>query len=248
VIKRRIAAILGVLLASTAPAAQIVYTGTHVDLSGTGFGNVTNLLSLQAGAGGTTESGSVSWNGSADVLGGNAANTSKTQSATALVAAGIDAATGMGLVFNINEPGNASDVTLHDFTVRFTDGAGATLFDATYTAPDGGLSLADLGGTGQSGHLFQLWLNPAELNQFFGAGTNRAGMFVDPAHAIGGVAGGAENFFLAPYRPNLPPGGPGPGGEPVPEPASLAVWGALAVAGLAWRRRHGASQAGLAGA
>ena len=243
---RRIAAVLGVLLATNAPAAQIVYTGTQVELAGTGFGNVTNLLSLQAGAQSNSEFGSVSWNGSADVLGGAAANTSKTQSATALVAAGIDANTGLGLVFNINEPGNASDVTLHDFTVHFTDGAGASLFDATYTAPVGGLSLSDTGGTGQSGHLFWLWLTPDELNQFFASGTNRAGMSVGSPNAIGNVAGGTENFFLAPYRPN-DPGGPGPGGEPVPEPASVAVWGALAVAGLAWRRRRSTATAALAG-
>lgn len=207
-------------------AAVITFTGVQRDFGGTGFGNVLNVLSVQNK---NSEYGAVSWNGSADVLSGHATNTSQTVTAADLQAEGI-VGTAMFLYFNGNEPGNASSVLLHDFTMNFVDGSGASLFDATYSAPSGGLTISDFGGTGQSGWEFQVTMSPSESALFFALAGNRIGMTIDVENAIGDTAGGAENFFLAPGQ-----GGPGGGGDPVPEPTALAAWGAALAIG--WRCR-----------
>jgi MYXO-CTERM domain-containing protein len=209
-------------------AGSISFSGASVDLNGTGFGNVLNVLSVQNR---NSEFGSVMWNGSADVLAGDATNTSKTQSASAMQSAGISGAA-FSIYFNGNEPGNAPSVALSDFTLHFLSATGASLFSASYTAPPGGLAIADFGGSGQSGWLFNVILSDAEAVLFFGNGANRVGMSISPNNPITDTAGGAENFFLGPAN------SPGPGGGPVPEPASLAVWGLLAAGGLIVARRR----------
>lgn len=222
------AAAFWALAACSIHAGSISFSGTQVDLNGTGFGNVLNVLSVQNR---NSEFGSVMWNGSADVLAGDATNTSKTQSASAMQSAGITGAA-FSIYFNGNEPGNASSVTLSDFSLHFLSATGASLFNATYTAPPGGLAIADFGGTGQSGWLFNVILSGAEAALFFGDGGNRVGMSISPNNPISDTAGGAENFFLGPGN------SPSPGGDPVPEPASLAVWGLAALgAVIAVRRR-----------
>ena len=70
--------------------------------SGAGFGNILNLLSLQPEGSTTFESGSVLWDGSQDILLGDAKSTSQTQTASTLLANDIIAGA-FALVFNINE-------------------------------------------------------------------------------------------------------------------------------------------------
>ena len=71
---------------STASALGIGLIGPVSD-SGTGFGNVSNILTLQNPSfPGDTEIGSVSWNGSADVLSNDAKNTSNTWLFSAIIA------------------------------------------------------------------------------------------------------------------------------------------------------------------
>src|SRR5262245_28502814 len=101
--------------AASLQAGSISYTGTSVDLGGTGFGNVLNTLSV---AHKDSEFGSVLWNGAADVLTDDATNSSKTQTAAAMQGKGIGGAK-FAVYFNGNEPGNASSVVLHDFTMHF---------------------------------------------------------------------------------------------------------------------------------
>jgi len=215
--------------AVSSQAGSIAFTGTNVDLGGTGFGNVLNVLSVAHKG---TEYGSVTWNGSADVLGGDATNSSKTQSVASMQASGIGG-TNFAVYFNGNEPGNAPGVTLHDFTLHFLDSAGLSLFDVAYTAPVGGLNISDFGGTGQAGWLFQVMLSGAEQALFYGNTANRLGMSIASGQEIELTAGGAENFFLGPIRTD-----PGPGGQSTPEPASLAVWGVLAVGLVAAAKRR----------
>jgi hypothetical protein len=212
-----------VAFAAAAEAGSISFTNTQVDLNGTGFGNVLNVLSL---ANRTSEFGSVLWDGGADVLTDDAANTSQTHTSAVLQSKGIGGVK-MALYFNGNEPGNAPGVTLGDFTLRFQKADGQKLFDVIYDAPSGGLAISDFGGTGQSGWLFEVSLTSGEASQFYGDAANRIGMLIDANNAITGTAGGAENFFLG--KLDSPPG-PG-GGSPTPEPSGLAVWalGALAV-------------------
>src|SRR4051812_30663206 len=113
--KASYAAVVSAALASSALAGSISFSGTSVDLGGTGFGNVLNVLSVMKRG---SEYGSVTWNGSADVLSGDAANTSKTQTAAAMLAGGISGQT-FSLYFNGNEPGNASSVVLNNFSLSF---------------------------------------------------------------------------------------------------------------------------------
>jgi hypothetical protein len=215
-------------------AGAVTYTGTSVDFNGAGFGNVLNVLSVMNRG---SEFGSVLWNGSADVLGGDAANTSQTRTVAAMQAKGIGG-TSFALYFNGNEPGNSPSVTLNDFALHFLAADGTSLFDALYSAPVGGLLISDFGGTGQAGWLFQVTLSAAEAALFFGDATNRLGMSIGANSPITGTAGGAENFFLGALD------GPGPGGDPVPEPASVALWsfgafGAFIVRQRARRRPNG---------
>jgi len=220
---------LSAVFSTNAFAGSITYTGTNVDLNGTGFGNVLNVLSVQNDR---SEYGSVLWNGAADVLTDHATNTSQTQTAAVLQSIGIGGSK-FNIYFNGNEPGNASSVLLRDFSMHFLAADGTSLFDAlVYTAPIDGLEISDFGGTGQAGWVFEVALTPDESAMFFGNGTNRLGMSISADQAIGDVAGGAENFFIGSID------GPSGGGEPTPEPASIAVWavGALAV-GFGARRR-----------
>jgi hypothetical protein len=212
-----------------ASAGVITFTNSNVDLHGTGFGNVLNVLAVQKK---DHEFGSVIWNGSADVLGGDATIQSQTRTVSELIAHGMTGGQ-MALYFNANEPVVSQEVLVDDFTLHFMDAAGGLLFDATYTAPDGGLVLGDFAGTGRTGWLFNVQLTDSEAAQFFANGGNRVGMSILDSHAIQWTAGGPENFFLGP--PQSP--GPGGGGGQVPEPASLACWAACGLVGLFVRRR-----------
>jgi hypothetical protein len=228
--------LLFVWSASVAPAATITFTNTQIGQNGTGFGNVANLLVVHATGQQQAEYGSVLWNGTQTVLhagpgaGGNATNQSETQ--TAATVAGLAGLNNgffeFGLVFNANEPGSDPNVVLHDFTLRFQDATGGTLFDATYTAPPAGLTLQDFGGTGQAGWLFLVRIDPNNATEmsFLANPNNQLGMFITPGNSIGGFGGGPESFHTA--RTN---NGPPPGGnvnDPVPEPATIAVFGLMA--------------------
>lgn len=178
------------VFAGSACGATITYSGP-INQPGTGFGNVLNVLTLQNTP---SELGSVLWNGTTNVLTGNAMNQSTTRTAAQINAAGISASSQLGLVFNINETGGAADVTLQGFTVRFLSPTGATLFDAVQTGSQ--VLTAVNQGTGGAGHLFNISLSGAESAQFFGNANNRIGLIVGTA--ILNTDDGPENFFLVP--------------------------------------------------
>ena len=192
------------LCADAAQGAIITYTGT-TNLQGTGFGTTLNVLSLQATP---NEAGSVLRVAGADVTSGDATNQSQTRSVSQLSAQGVNAGN-LALVFNIAEPGAASNVTLQGFTVRFTDNIGALLFDAVFSQ----VQVLDTvsGGVGGAGHRYSIALTAGEATSFFGTSTNRIGMLVSTP--ILNSAGAPESFFLAPA--------PGAGG--------LALVGSLAL-------------------
>jgi hypothetical protein len=218
------------VLGGRAAASVIVYTNSTFDDSGTGFGTVLSLLSLQDVGGGqpdTKESGSVLRNaaGTADVLSGEAqpGPQNSTRTVAELTAHGINA-TNLALSLNIVETpppaGGLGSLVVHDFVARFyTNPADLTqFFDATYTAPAGGQLLMVAGnGQGLAGQLFRVDLTPAEATAFFSNPNNRIGMIVDPTQAFTDVSSGPDSFYVA------------------PEPACLAL-----LAGLPWlhaRRR-----------
>lgn len=211
---------------ATASGAIITFTNTTIDLTGQGFGSAPPILTLQAHGNATTEYGSVTWNGSADVLTGDAQGAPKTQTLTAseLLAAGSNQSI-LALAFNINEDGSAN-VLVHDFYADFFGADGSLLFSAKYTAPVGGLDLPqEAPGQGGSAWIFGVHLTNSESTQFFGDLNNRMGMHVLSADAIEGVSDGAESFVV------IPSGF-------VPEPATLTLMGlGLGVTVLLRRKR-----------
>lgn len=175
-------------VAASSFAATVTLSGP-VDQSGTGFGSVLNVLALQANG---SEAGGVSWNGSADVISGDAKPFSQTRSVGEIKASGANTST-FGVVFNIAQPGNNPSVTLNQFSVVFYSAAGSELFVASFNTPT---VLEQIGGgVGNSGYLFNITLDPFEAN-FFNDSTNRIGIRVtDP---ITGALGAPENFYLVP--------------------------------------------------
>jgi len=228
---------------NSAPAADITFLNQTVDLNGTGFGNVYSLLALQATGSQTSEFGSVLWNGSMDILSGNAKPAIQTNTQPASIIQAITNANNhFGLIFNINQPGSNPNVVLHDFSLAFQDPNGGILFTATYNAPPGGIDLLQVdNGNGSAGYLFDVSLTNAEAALFFADPNNHLGQFITEANGITNVQGGPENFFLQSLGPDAGAGGgpdpgpgpgPGPGPHHMPEPGSLLIWsvfGACAV-------------------
>ena len=198
-------------LAPCALADVITFTNSEY-ASGTGFGNVTNVLSLQATP---SESGSVTPTGRT----GHATPTSKTWTAAQLTALGFTA-DNLGIVFNIAEPGNADTVDLLSFSLDFYNSSFASL-GSTLLVGTTVLNLPSLGqGTGSSGWLLA-YSNTGLLTTFFSNPTNVLG----GTGSIGQTAGAQENFYLV--RTDV--------AAPIPEPGTLALLG-LGLFGIRWAK------------
>lgn len=212
-----------------AQAGTITFTNTQVDESGTGFGSVLNLLTVQATGGGTTEYGEVTWNGSSDVDNvGDTQNTSETRSVADVF--GATGNTDVGIIFNINQQGaeGETDLILHDFDLLVFSAAGALLDTIHYTAPLGGLNLdIDQQGTGGAGWLFRV----SGLGALVNDSTNRFGMRITQPNSIEQVNDGPENFYIT----SIP--GTTTTALPLP-PAALAGLLTLGGAGLLSRLRR----------
>jgi hypothetical protein len=216
--------------AAAAQAGTITFTGTQVDESGTGFGSVLNLLSVQND---DSEYGEVTLDSSGNEVDtvGNTKNTSTIRSVSE-VQSGSN--TDIGLIYNINQQGAAGQTytVLHDFTLLLYSGTGAgtTLVDSiTWTAPDGGLQLdIDQQGTGGAGWLFRV----TGLGAFLSDPNNRFGMQITQSNSITHTNDGQENFYIASI-----PGDDPPAAMPLP-PAALAGLLTLGGAGLIARLRR----------
>jgi hypothetical protein len=215
----------------TPASAGIIFTNS-VSESGTGFGSVLTLLTVQESP---SEYGSILWDGIANVLSGDAKQSSQTHavdlpSADDLVGNGITPLN-FGIVFNIAEPGNDPGIVLNDYELVFMDGAGNELFTESYLAPPGGLPLAAQGqGIGNSGWVFEFAPSP-QLASFFSAPSNRVGMRILQGEAITDSAGSPETFYLAALN------------EPIPEPATVVLLSLAVVLGLTVRACRDSSAA-----
>jgi len=191
------------LAPSAAQAAYITFHDEFVEDNGTGFGNVLNTLSLHQQGSATTEAGSVLWDGTDDVLSGDATPQSQTVTVAQLTSEGFNASN-LIVILNLNQTGSYPWLDLHSFTVRFyTSGDGSSYFDALYDISNvwntgSTLALTPEGnglGTGQAGHVFRITFEGTEGDDFFANDNHRIGVLVDTP--IDNQANsGPDNFYI----------------------------------------------------
>jgi len=202
----------GVCLAASSSFAALIPVGP-VSLTGTGMGTVSTLLTIQNTP---TETGSVAFNGTTDVLTGDAKTGASLTLTRTLSQVGITRASDLSIIFNPSEPSTTgeSSITLTDLVLRIFSATGSTLFTSGVFTPRFFPTTVDIG-TGNSGFLFALDSTDAALAQataFTGAfGTNRIGLSASGT----GSAGGVETFFVANRA--------GGGGNNVPEPGTVPI-------------------------
>ncbi len=194
------------LLSSSAFGASITFNNETYEY-GTGKGAVATIVALQDSP---SEGGSVLRNltNTADVKSGDVkpGAGSKTWSIEELAANTPDpvivSKDSFGVVFNIAEPGSASDVALDDFRLVFysydplDENQQTGSFTATYDAPVGGQNLTVAGqGVGGSGYLFRVVFESAAEEAWFNNPKNRVG--IETLGDIANTAGSQETFYIA---------------------------------------------------
>lgn len=194
------------------------------NFGGSGLGSVNTILTIQNSP---TETGSVSFNGTTDVITGDAkTGSSQTQTRT-LSELGINNANGLRVVFNAAEPGGNS-IILDRLILNIYNAAGATLFTS---GSFGAVNFPNtLTGTGNSGYVFALdaaSIVAATTSVFTSA--NFGDLRVGLSAAGSASAGGNETFFVANSRSSAP-------ANPIPEPATIALFG-LGLLGASLARR-----------
>jgi len=223
-----VAATLG--FASNANASLILLGPEN--FAGTGLGSVNTILTLSSPASTSRELGEVSFNGTADVITGDAA-TGASQTQTRLLSdLGITSAADLRVVFNASEPAGDA-ITLLFLNLNIYNANGTIFFIAQLDHPYNFLNTQT--GTGNSGFVFgldgtettrlQSLLNPLGGN----FSSLRAGLFAFADDSTGGN----ETFFVAnsgvPVTPTAV----------VPEPETYAMLLAgLGLLGFVARRRE----------
>jgi hypothetical protein len=231
-IRRLAAAAAAVAALGAAPAhAMLVLQGDEV-FSGTGLGNVSTVLTLQGQGNATFEQGSVSYDGSADVLSGNALSGASQTMTRTIDEVGLTSAADLRIVFNAQEPGNGDNsILLTNLSLSIFSPTGDLLFNSG-SLTDAPINFANtFTGTGNSGFVFALDAEQAAEAQAAGFsgdyGNNRIGLFASLSNATGGP----ETFFVGNASGSVTP--------PIPEPETYALMLAgLGVVGFVARRRR----------
>jgi hypothetical protein len=209
--------------------------------SGTGFGTVYNLLTLQQNGGETgavapttasnlttlgTNFGGCSVHSGIDLC-GDATNTSEVITAADLSAIGITSSGGFGLLYNASQEGGDPNTFLSAnpaFTVYFYDSNGNLLFSASFAGTSSPFPPIGGNGQGQTGYLFTM--SGSDFGTYFNSIA-----YVGMSGTVGNSNDGPDDWHVVNASQ----------GTPVPEPGSLMLFGTglLGMAGFMKRKLLG---------
>ncbi len=227
------------------PAAfgELVLSST-VAVSGTGFGTVATLITIQAQS---IESGCVGANssqigssfnsvgvctGSGADVGTGSSHLGPQPLSSAMASPGVVTASNFAIVFNANQS-SGGPITITNLQVSFYAPDGTFLWQSTgFSCP--GIPNCDFlnsqSGTGSSGFPFNLDAAQQAAATAAGAFNNQSNL-VGIAAAFSNTNGGAETLYLTTFVP-------APTGVPEPQSFALGLSGALMLGGgLAWKRK-----------
>jgi hypothetical protein len=225
-------AMVGLLALAGSNAFGSLVLVAPAELSGTGFGTVTTVLTLQSPGSATLETGCVAPGASGPITTGCGFADSNVQSGQShigtptLASAGIASAADLGVIFNASQQSGGA-ITIDNLVLNLygsnstksTDfSSGAVTFDSTAS------------GVGNSGFLFRLDGAQAAVAQaFIDANGGASEVSIGLGSSISNATGGPETFFVA--------SAPAAGGS-VPEPVTSAMLGSGLVAfGFLLKRR-----------
>jgi hypothetical protein len=237
----RLKSVLITALALSLPypaSANLIFNSSLGGVSGSGLGAVETVLTIQSPGSTSTESGSVSFNGTTDVTsntgvlasGGTVAfgdvktGTSQTQTQT-LGAVGITSASQLAIVLNADEPAGNS-ITLTGLRLDLFNAAGTSIFNASLAAS---VPFATtFTGIGKEGFAFTLDAAQATAFNTALSGLNAsqvAALHLGLSASLSDATGGPETFNLAAV-------------SAVPEPGTLLLLGSALLVGAGWSYRR----------
>lgn len=218
------------MVSASSSYASLVFAGAG-DFQGTGLGAVNTILTIQNTG---TETGAVSFNGTHDVITGDAKTGSSQTRTRSISEIGITTASSLRIVFNAVEPSGDS-INLDDLQLNIYSPTGELLFNSgAFTSQ---LFPETFPGTGNSGFVFALDAEQAAAAQaaaFTGSfGDNRIGLSATASLA----AGGNETFFAVMSSSDVivPPAS-------IPEPDTVALLGLGLFGFIISRRKSGKSK------